>query len=98
SGKLLWHHAGSTGQLGYNADRREFLGIEWPPEKGGTKSLVLFGSGGEVKARFPLGSSIIEEFCLSGTRLLSSSGWLIDTATGKVAAYFDFPMTDYPDK
>jgi outer membrane protein assembly factor BamB len=102
SGQLLWRYQGPAGShsltVGYHSELRRFLAIEWPYEKGGIKSLLLFGiKNGEVEARFPLGSSIIETFCLGGTHLLSSSGWLLDTTTGRLAKQFEFPMKEYPD-
>jgi outer membrane protein assembly factor BamB len=102
SGELLWRYAAPKGRhslnLGYNVEQRRFLGLEWPFQRGDTMTLLVFTPDGNVETRFPLGASILQEFCVDGTRLLSSSGWLLDTATGKVAAHLDFPMMDYPDK
>jgi hypothetical protein len=102
TGELLWRYGGPQGchslRLGYNTERRRFLSVEWPYQKGGRTTLFVFGPNGRIEAQFPLDSSIVQEFCLSGTRLLSSSGWLLDTTTGKVTGYFDFPMREYPDK
>ncbi len=100
-GRLLWRYRPPSGshslQLGYNSETRHFLGIEWPYEKGGIKTLLrLAAESGDVLNRFPIGNSIIEAFCASGTRLLSSSGWLLDTSTGKLVGEFEFPTKDYP--
>jgi hypothetical protein len=98
SGQLLWRYQGQVGSVAYHSKLRRFLAIEWPFERGGIKSLLLLGvNSGKVEAKFPLGSSIVEAFCLAGTHLLSSSGWLLDTATGRVAKHFEFPLKDYPD-
>lgn len=101
-GHLLWCYRAPKGnhslKIGYNSETRHFLAIEWPYEKGGTKMLLTWAAeSGNVVNRFPIGSSIIEAFCASGTRLLSSSGWLIDTSTGKLAGHFEFPTREYPD-
>jgi hypothetical protein len=101
-GRQLWCYCAPKGnhslQLGYNSESRHFLGIEWPYEQGGTKMLLVFAAeSGNVVNKLPIGSSIIEAFCVSGTRLLSSSGWLIETSTGKLAGQFDFPTKEYPD-
>jgi hypothetical protein len=102
SGRILWRYKGPTGShaltVGYHSELRRFLAIEWPYEKGGSKSLISFSTKtGKIEARFPLGSSIRETFCLGGTHLLSSSGWLIDTSTGQITKDFEFPMKEYPD-
>jgi hypothetical protein len=101
-GRQLWCYRAPKGnhfvELGYNSETRHFLGIEWAYERGGPKTLVVFDvESGKVVNKLHIGSSIIEEFCTSGTRLLSSSGWLIETSTGKLAGHFDFPIKEYPN-
>ncbi len=102
SGELLWSYQSAEGShslvLGYHAELRRFLAVEWPFRNGGPKTLILFGRDGIPEQKFVVGSSIVEEFCLSGSRLLSSSGWLIDTTTAKLAGHFDFPLKEYPAK
>lgn len=103
SGRLCWRYLSPSGnhsvQIGYHSQLRQFLGIEWPYEKGGIKSLLLLcPETGEVKAKFPLDSSIVEAFCLAGTHLLSSDGWLIETATGRLTKQFEFSKREYPNR
>ncbi len=102
SGELLWRYGGPEGshsvELGYDVKRRRFLSVEWPYEKGGKMTLIVFTPDGKTEAKLPLGSSIVQDFCLSGSGLLSSSGWLLNTTTGKLIGHFDFPLRDYPDQ
>jgi hypothetical protein len=102
TGELLWRYDSPAGshclEVGYHSQFRRFLAVEWPSEKGGNKSLLLFSDSGEVEARFPLGSSSVEAFCLAGSHLLSSEGWLIETATGRLSRQFEFPLKEYPKR
>jgi hypothetical protein len=102
TGDLLWRYDSPPGshclEVGYHSQFRRFLAVEWPSEKGGNKSLLLFSDSGEVEAKVPLGSSSVEAFCLAGSHLLSSEGWLIETATGRLSKQFEFPLKEYPKR
>jgi WD40 repeat protein len=103
SGATRWRHTFSEGthalKVGYDRALRRFMAIEWPYEKGGMKTLCIFEAGtGAILNRFPLGSSSVEAFCLRGTRLLSSAGWLLDTSSGRVVGQFAFPAKEYRDE
>jgi hypothetical protein len=58
--------------------------------------LLLDKNTGEVEATFPVDTSSIYAFCLGGSHLLSSSGWLIETVTGRLTGQFEFPVKEYP--
>ena len=102
TGKLIWRYKPQVGShvltLGYNPLAKTFMGVLWPYQKGGSKSLLVFdSSNGDVVNNFPLGSSSEEVFCLNGQRLLSSAGWLLDCSTEKVCGSFSFPLKEYCD-
>lgn len=102
TGRNLWRYKGPPGthalELGYHFQLRRFLAVERPYEKGGIKTLLLLDAQtGKVEAKRPLDESATETFCSAGARLVSSDGWMIDSATGRLVGQFDFPLREYPD-
>jgi WD40 repeat protein len=71
-----------------------FVGVCWPYERGGAFRLLRFeAQSGEASVITDLGKAGKFEFCLRGTRLLSSDGLLMDSAIGRREGNLGFPVS-----
>src|SRR5262249_36325207 len=71
-------------ELSFAEQAQVFVGICWPYERGGSFRLLRFDpQTGVVSVAAELGKAGRFEFCLRGTRLLSSDGSVMDSATGR---------------
>ena len=100
--KTIWRYQPPKGchvlALGYSQQHNLFMGVLWPYEKGGAKSLLIFDAKiGDIQTSYPLGQSGKEVFCLHGKYLMSSEGWLVECSTGQICGYFNFPTKEYSD-
>lgn len=80
-------------ELAYAEQAQAFVGICWPYERGGSFRLLSFEpQAGAASVVTELGKAGEFEFCLRGTRLLSSDGSVMDSATGKCVGKLAFPF------
>jgi hypothetical protein len=71
-------------EVAYAEHSSAFVGVCWPYKFGGSFRLLRFQPrSGEVSAVTDLGKSGRFAFCQRGTRLLTSNGLVIDSATGR---------------
>jgi hypothetical protein len=87
SGQEMWKYTPPFGNhilhVGYCENYSRFLAIEWPYEKGGTKRfLQLSRKNGSILDYIDLGEPIDCCFAFSGKFLVTTSGDVMDTATG----------------
>jgi outer membrane protein assembly factor BamB len=99
SGTLVWRYHPPEGshsvKLGFNRLTGNFMGVEWQFRSGGRHTLIILdSSSGEILSRILLLDSVVHQFLLEGTRLLGSSGWVLNTSTGHIEAPFTFPERD----
>jgi hypothetical protein len=86
-GKEMWKYTPPLGNhilhVGYCENNSRFMAIEWPYEKGGPKRLLqLSEKNGSILGYIDLGEPIDCCFAFSGKFLVTTSGDVIDTATG----------------
>lgn len=95
TGKELWRYQKDGNHflnVAYAEHAQAFVGVSWPYERGGSFRLLRFEpQSGEVTVVTELGSTGEFEFCLRGTRLLSSNGSISDSATGQRKGQLAFP-------
>ena len=89
SGSPLWRHQPEPGHhmlaLGVRASNHEVVGVDWPYERGGTKTLVaLLCATGEVVRMTPLPEHLEAVFALDGERIVLSTGSVVQTSDGLV--------------
>lgn len=78
--------------LAFAEKAEAFVGVCWPYERGGSFRLLRFEPGsGQASVVTDLGQSGEFAFCQRGTRLLSSDGSVIDSATGRRESVLAFP-------
>jgi hypothetical protein len=71
-------------KLAFAEQAQAFVGVCWPYERGGSFRLLRFEpQSGAAAVVSELGKAGGFEFCLRGTRLLSSDGSIMDSATGR---------------
>lgn len=89
SRRELWTFTPSRGihclTLAFCPDRRSFVGVLWPFERGGPKELVAFDDSGSRSVLADLGASAEECFCRRGSILLVSSGSMVHVSSGVVS-------------
>jgi hypothetical protein len=79
-------------EVAYADQAQAFVGVIWPYECGGAHRLVRFDPpSGKVSIVTELGRAGEFKFCLRGTRLLSSDGSVVDSATGRRVGMLAFP-------
>jgi outer membrane protein assembly factor BamB len=72
---------------------QSLVGVCWPYERGGSFRLLRFEpKSGEATVVADLGKAGEFEYCLRGTRLLSSDGSVIESATGQRVGMLAFPV------
>lgn len=87
-GSEAWRYDPGRGRhvltLGYDRERDCFLGVEWPYQNGGPKSLKRWSaSSGGVEAEHQIGEPMTECFALSGRLLVLADGRILDTRSGE---------------
>src|SRR5262249_2314507 len=81
-------------KMAFSEHAQAFVGVCWPYERGGSFRLLRFEpQSGDVSAVTELGNAGKFEFCLRGTRLLSSDGSVLDSATGHPEGMLAFPVS-----
>jgi hypothetical protein len=82
-------------ELAFSEQAQAFVGVCWPYERGGSFRLLRFEpQSGEMSVVTELGKAGEFEFCLRGTRLLSSDGSVMDSATGRCEGMLAFPVSE----
>lgn len=82
-------------ELAFAEQAQAFVGICWPYERGGSFRLLRFEpQSGEVSVVADLGQAGEFEFCLHGTRLVTSDGSVMDSATGRRVGRLAFPAKE----
>jgi WD40 repeat protein len=80
-------------ELAFAEHAQEFVGVCWPYERGGSFRLFRFEpQSGAPSVVASLGKAGEFQFCLRGTRLLSSDGSIMDSATGRREGHLAFPV------
>lgn len=80
-------------ELAFAEQAQAFVGVCWPYERGGSFRLLrLEPQSGAASVVAELGKAGEFEFCLRGTRLLSSDGSVMDSATGNCVGKLAFPV------
>jgi WD40 repeat protein len=79
-------------ELAFSEQAQAFVGVCWPYERGGLFRLLRFEpQSGAATVVADLGKAGNFEFCSRGTRLLSSDGSVMDSATGSCIGRLAFP-------
>src|SRR5688572_25483616 len=100
-GSLRWRYCPPEGahvmRADYSVALKAFLAIRWNYKSGGkiTPMLELDSQTGAIRRETAVETSNDCCFCCEGSRLVSSSGWIIDTATGQLTGSIEVPLTDY---
>ena len=82
-------------ELAFAEHAQVFVGVCWPYERGGSFRLLRFEpQSGAASVVTELGKGGEFEFCLRGTRLLSSDGSVTDSATGRRERNLAFPAKE----
>jgi len=80
--------------LAFDEQAQAFVGVCWPYERVGSFRLLRFESeSGEATTVTDLGNAGEFKFCLRGTRLLSSDGSVMDSATGRREGMLAYPVS-----
>ena len=81
--------------LAFADQAQAFVGVCWPYERGGSFRLLRFEpQSGAASVVIELGQAGEFEFCLRGTRLLSSDGSIMDSVTGRREGHLAFPAKE----
>ena len=101
SGKELWRHTPPNDShildLHYNALDGFFYGVVWHYQRGEFRYLVRFDSETGQSIRVRDLNSWVEVFIEATEQLITSSGEIIDLASGKAVGELCFPKKEYPD-
>jgi len=82
-------------EIAFAEHTQEFVGVCWPFERGGSFRLLRFEpQAGAMSVVTDLGLNGEFAFCLRGTRLLSSNGSIMDSATGSCEGRLAFPIKE----
>jgi outer membrane protein assembly factor BamB len=82
-------------ELAFADHGQAFVGVCWPYEHGGSFRLLRFEpQSGAASVVTELGKAGAFEFCLRGTRLLSSDGSIMDSVTGHREGQLAFPAKE----
>jgi hypothetical protein len=82
-------------ELAFAEQAQAFVGVCWPYERGGSFRLLRFEpQSGESSVVTELGKAGQFEFCLRGTRLLTSDGSVMDSVTGRREGMLAFPVAE----
>lgn len=82
-------------EIAFAEHEQAIVGVCWPYERGGSFRLLRFEpQSGAVSVVTELGKAGKFEFCLRGTRLLSSDGTVRDSATGHREGKLAFPTKE----
>jgi len=93
-GSEAWRYVPSAGShvldLAYEEATSSVMGVEWPYQHGGPKSLKRWSAtGGVVESEHDIGQPFEHCFALSGRALVLSDGRILDTRTGMQTGSFE---------
>jgi len=82
-------------ELAYAEAAKAFVGVSWAYEHGGPSRLLRFGQeSGQASEVSELRHTEDRTFCQRGSRLLSSDGSVVDSATGRSEPNLPFAVRD----
>ena len=91
SGTQLWRYDPPQGvhflEVSYSSVARRFMGVSWPFENGGAHVLSHFDDEGAAHSVCELGpgkSVYLSAFCMEGAKLVTNTGSVFSTDSGKV--------------
>jgi outer membrane protein assembly factor BamB len=97
SGREIWRYTPDEGRhvldLSYSESAAAFVGVEWPYQVGGNKTLLRFDTANGRAVAADIGEPAETAFCLSGTLLLTSDGAVRDTMNGTLVSRLAFGTT-----